>query len=102
MTNLILEKFECNGDAGSVCTRWERWKRALYIYLEAADVKTDSQKRASLLHWGGSELQEIFYNIPGADTATEGSDVFKTAIMKLDELLHRSKVNDLNGTYLED
>lgn len=85
--HLTLEKFECDGEAGSVGVRWERWKRSLYIYLEAAKVDTATQKRASLLHFGGSELQEIFYNIPEANlTSEDGSiDVFEVAVTKLDE-----------------
>lgn len=86
--NLTLEKFECEGDVPSVCVRWERWKRSLDIYLEAANVTTPSQKRANLLHWGGSELQEIFFNIPDIDAASSSdaeTDVFKISIKKLDE-----------------
>ncbi|CAH2089953.1 unnamed protein product [Euphydryas editha] len=86
MSSLTLEKFECGGEAGSVGARWERWKRSLNIYLEAADVTTSSKKRASLLHWGGQELQEILFNIPGGYvTADENVDVFNVAITKLDE-----------------
>lgn len=89
MSSLSLEKFECDGEAGSVGARWERWKRSLYIYLKAADVNTSSKKRASLLHWGGQELQEILFNIPGGYvTSVEGGqdkDVFEVAIKKLDE-----------------
>lgn len=77
-----LERFECEGDVSSVSVRWERWKRSLNIYLEAAGIETQAKKRASLLHFGGVELQEIFYNIPGAN-ATEG-DLFEIAIKKLD------------------
>lgn len=87
MSNLTLDKFECDGESGSVVTRWERWKRSLYIYLEAANIVTPSQKRASLLHFGGPELQEIFYNIPGAHVTSDDSslDVFTVAVEKLDE-----------------
>nr|XP_026484830.1 uncharacterized protein K02A2.6-like [Vanessa tameamea] len=86
MSSLTLEKFECGGEAGSVGARWERWKRSLNIYLEAADVTTSSKKRASLLHWGGQELQEILFNIPGGYVTADGNvDVFKVAITKLDE-----------------
>ncbi|XP_038221597.1 uncharacterized protein K02A2.6-like [Zerene cesonia] len=90
MSGLTLEKFECDGEAGSVGARWERWKRGLYIYLEAADVISSSKKRASLLHWGGQELQEILFNIPGgyvALTEDDGHDidVFEVSIKKLDE-----------------
>lgn len=89
MASLTLDKFECNGDVSSVRTRWESWKRSLHIYLEAANVQTASQKRASLLHWGGPELQEIYYNLPEIDkqqTESEDGvvDVFKIALEKLD------------------
>lgn len=82
MAQYTLEKFECEGEVGSVSVRWERWKRSLNIYLEAAGIDTEAKKRASLLHFGGPELQEIFYNIPGAN-ATEG-ELFNIAIGKLD------------------
>lgn len=83
MALYTLEKFECEGEVGSVSVRWERWKRSLYIYLEAASIDTEAKKRASLLHFGGPELQEIYHNIPGAD-ASEG-DLFNIAIKKLDD-----------------
>lgn len=83
---LTLEKFDCQGDPTSVGVRWERWKRALLIYLDASSIDKDVKKRASLLHFGGLELQEIFYNIPGANVTPEKDiDVFATAISKLDE-----------------
>ncbi|XP_050678468.1 uncharacterized protein LOC126974842 [Leptidea sinapis] len=88
MSSLTLEKFECDGEAGSVGARWERWKRSLYIYLETADINTSSKKRASLLHWGGQELQEILFNLPGGyvQAIDDGDiDVFEVAIKKLDE-----------------
>ncbi|CAH1994743.1 unnamed protein product [Acanthoscelides obtectus] len=85
MSHLSLEKFECNGESTSVGARWDRWKRALFIYLEAANIDRDIKKRASLLHFGGLDLQEVFYNIPGANVEpAEGVDVFEIAISKLD------------------
>ncbi|CAH1994375.1 unnamed protein product [Acanthoscelides obtectus] len=72
MSHLSLEKFECNGESTSVGARWERWKRALFIYLEAANIDRDIKKRASLLHFGGLDLQEVFYIL------------FEIAISKLD------------------
>lgn len=83
MAQYSLEKFECEGEVGSVSVRWERWKRGLYIYLEAAGIDSEIKKRASLLHFGGHELQEIFYSIPGAND--EEGDLFSIAIQKLDE-----------------
>ncbi|XP_045485658.1 uncharacterized protein LOC123689475 [Pieris rapae] len=85
MSLLSLEQFDCNGESTSMGARWERWKRALLIYLEASNIDKDVKKRASLLHFGGIDLQEVFYNIPGANVEpTEGEDVFEVAISKLD------------------
>lgn len=35
--------------------------------------------------WGGLQLQDVFYSIPGADETDEYSDVYPTAIDKLTE-----------------
>nr|CAI5841583.1 unnamed protein product [Callosobruchus analis] len=50
------------------------------------DIRTPIKKRATLLLFGGSGIQEIFYNLPGASVEpTEDNDVFTIAIQKLDE-----------------
>ncbi|XP_063366280.1 uncharacterized protein K02A2.6-like [Cydia amplana] len=83
---LTLDKFECGGEPTSLGIRWERWKRALRIYIDAAGIEKSEKKRASLLHFGGQELQEIFYNIPDPDIEDGGPrrDVFEIALSKLD------------------
>ncbi|XP_063619061.1 uncharacterized protein LOC134791865 [Cydia splendana] len=84
------EAFDCEGDPHSLGSRWEKWKRGLQLYLLASAVETPEKKRATLLHTGGLSLQEIYYNIPGANAETkdkEGKavDVFEIAVKKLDE-----------------
>lgn len=104
------DKLDVEGDTSAVGIRWERWKRSLLIYFEAADIQIPVKKRATLLHFGGPGLQEIFSNLPGAnavtseptgaapsgasDTVAETQDVFKIALKKLDEyfLPKQSKV----------
>lgn len=61
-----LEKFDCDGEPGSVGLRWEKWKRAFHIFLEAANIEKEETKKATLLHTGGLGLQKIFYSIPRA------------------------------------
>ncbi|XP_060808134.1 uncharacterized protein LOC132903569 [Amyelois transitella] len=84
-----LESLDCDGDPSSVGLRWEKWKRALELYLTATNIKSPETKRAILLHMGGLSLQEIYYNIPGAhvDKAPEDNsgDIYTIALAKLDE-----------------
>ncbi|CAH2107516.1 unnamed protein product [Euphydryas editha] len=80
------EKLDLEGDSTSVGLKWEKWKRSLYIYLEATDIVTPAKKRATLLVLGGTPLQEIYYNLPGASGEPgENVDVFEIAIKKLNE-----------------
>ncbi|XP_030766846.1 uncharacterized protein LOC115890686 [Sitophilus oryzae] len=88
-TNLnALESFDCEGDIGSVGLKWEKWKRAFEIYIEATNIDTPQKKRATLLHVGGLGIQEIYYNLPGAHIATseanQDTDVYKIALESLD------------------
>ncbi|XP_044757733.1 uncharacterized protein K02A2.6-like [Coccinella septempunctata] len=79
------EKLNLEGDNSSVAVRWESWKRSLLIYFEAADITNASKKRAMLLVLGGTALQDIFYNLPGASGEPgDDTDVFELAIRKLD------------------
>ncbi|KAJ0171376.1 hypothetical protein K1T71_012926 [Dendrolimus kikuchii] len=83
-----LESLDCDGDPASVGIRWEKWKRALGLYLLATGVTTPEAKRAVLLHMGGLPLQEIYCNIPGAHLETvadNDNDIFTVAINKLNE-----------------
>lgn len=90
-----LERLDLDGDIASIAFRWERWKRSLSIYLDATEITSATRKRATLLHFGGTGLQEIFYNLPGANIESSVNvDVFKVALTKLDEyfLPKQSKV----------
>lgn len=82
----LPEKLDLEGDSISVGLKWEKWKRSVLLYLEAADIVTPAKKRATLLVLGGMPLQEIYYNLPGASVEPEENmDVFEIAINKLNE-----------------
>lgn len=73
-------------DASSVATRWSKWKRSLELFLEVSCVALPSRKKSYLLHYAGSEVQDIFYDIEGHNAAPPaGSDVYREAIRLLDE-----------------
>lgn len=89
MSNLPpLDNFDCDGDPSGVGLKWEKWKRGLNIYLEAANIDKPEKKRATLLHMGGLSLQEIYYNVPGAHVESNedpNTDIYQIAVSKLDE-----------------
>ncbi|XP_055542951.1 uncharacterized protein K02A2.6-like [Wyeomyia smithii] len=68
--------------------KWHTWKRGFEICLRAAKITDSNEKKDVLLAHGGFELQEIFFNIPGADVAEDKEkkiDPYDVAIRKLDE-----------------
>lgn len=81
-----VEKFYCKGDAISLNNKWIKWRRAFEIYLDAANIVTEKQKLASLLHSGGIDIQEIFYSFPNNTETSDGADnkVYKIAIKQFD------------------
>nr|CAI5856860.1 unnamed protein product [Callosobruchus analis] len=98
-----IKQFRCEGDPLSLGTRWDKWKRALQIYLAASDIEDSTRKCAILLHSGGIALQEIFYSIPEADVdPNQDVDVFDAALKRLDEyFLPKNKVNYLKDIPLD-
>ncbi|XP_062705521.1 uncharacterized protein LOC134287556 isoform X2 [Aedes albopictus] len=67
--------------------KWFSWKRGFEICLRASKITDSEERKDLLLAKGGFELQEIFFNIPGADVATDienNIDAYSVAIEKLD------------------
>lgn len=68
--------------------KWYTWKRGFEICVRASKVTKGTEKKDLLLAQGGFELQEIFFNIPGADVEEDveaGVDPYEVAIEKLDD-----------------
>lgn len=69
-------------------SKWHTWKRGFEICLRAANVTQSTDKKNLLLAHGGFELQEIFFNIPGADVEEDKEksiDPYAVAITKLED-----------------
>lgn len=67
--------------------KWFSWKRGFEICLRASKIIDADEKKDLLLAKGGFELQDIFFNIPGADVVTDKEkniDAYSVAIEKLD------------------
>nr|CAH7764203.1 unnamed protein product [Callosobruchus chinensis] len=66
-------------------SKWEKWKRSLEIYFEAASITDAAKKKALLLHNGGSSLQEIYFSLPeiDADNEEDNRNVYEKMIQQL-------------------
>ncbi|XP_062555328.1 uncharacterized protein LOC134220324 [Armigeres subalbatus] len=82
-----LEVFSCsNLPQSEKRNKWLVWHRGFEICLRACQVTDPFEKKNLLLSEGGLELQEIFFNIPGADVGRDdkkGLDPYKVAVKKL-------------------
>lgn len=57
------ESFLIHAD-GNVSIRWEKWARRLDNLFVAANITSNKRKRALLLHYGGSDLYDIYETLP--------------------------------------
>uniref|UniRef100_A0ABD2WZD1 Uncharacterized protein n=1 Tax=Trichogramma kaykai TaxID=54128 RepID=A0ABD2WZD1_9HYME len=55
--------------------------------MTVAGIEEAKKKRDRLLHYGGTQLQEVAYSLPDpvVDTAPEGNDVFQVLVQKLSD-----------------
>ena len=88
-----FEQFKVHSDPHTAGMRWERWTARFERLLEAinvvekasdsADQKTATDKRrlALLLHYAGSEVEDVFETLPGnvgdKDTYSKAKPLFK-------------------------
>ena len=61
--------FNPNGDSTGLGQRWKKWVKGFSIYLIAAGISDDEQKRALLLHSAGEDVREIVETL-SSDTTT--------------------------------
>lgn len=73
-------------DRSELRKRWEIWIRGLDNLLKAAKIANPTDKKVQLLALGGLELQEVFYEIPGAEVDSDDeaeTDPYELAVQKL-------------------
>ncbi|KAK2578707.1 hypothetical protein KPH14_012663 [Odynerus spinipes] len=73
----VLPVFNPAEDSGNVFPRWERWLRAFELLAVSKNITETKRKKAMLLHYGGLELQDIFFALPGAEEVDAQEDPFK-------------------------
>ena len=72
-----LPQFDAYSDPSSIASRWKDWLEQFEIFLMAAKIEDEKQKRALLLHLSGPTVQKVFKSL--SDTG----DDYDTAKAKL-------------------
>ena len=74
--------FPTHGDPTSLGVKWRKWRQGFNLYLTAAGITDPNQKKALLLHCGGTDLQEIHSTLtePAVTDTTTVYDVACTAL----------------------
>jgi hypothetical protein len=70
-----LPSFDPYGDNNSLSIRWEKWLKQFKTAMTAFNITTGTRLRASLLHFGGDDIQEVFETL----TDTGSDDDFDKA-----------------------
>ena len=76
----IIHEDNCPGP------RWTIWLRSFELYLSVNDEKSDDNKRKLLLYFGGTDIQNLYENMPEAQTEENGLK-YQTAVEKLNKHL---------------
>ena len=82
-----VARFDPHSTPSNVSQRWEKWVMSLKYYLTAAAIAKPEQKKALLLHFAGTEVQEIFQTLPDLPPPTVGDppDEYETTLEKLNK-----------------
>lgn len=74
-----IPKFDCHSDPATLGPRWKRWLTSFELFTngkgliitEGTNAATKQRKRAMLLHFAGSDVQEIFSTLAETSEATD-------------------------------
>jgi predicted Zn-ribbon and HTH transcriptional regulator len=66
-----LANFNIDEDVQSTAVRWKRWVERFEVYLVAAKVTDEQQKRALMLHLAGERVYEIYQTLENTGTDYE-------------------------------
>jgi hypothetical protein len=77
-------------DPSEIRNEWENWIRSFELYCDSNDITDCVKKRTKLLLLGGSQIQNLAYDLPDAMekyVAEKKNDVYATLLGKLKDHL---------------
>lgn len=82
-----IRPFQTTLESTQLPLAWSKWKRDLECYFESEKIEGQYEKRSKLLYFGGSDLREIYDNLPEVETLSlvlMNPPYYDVAIAKLD------------------
>lgn len=82
-----VRAFQTLIESSQLPVAWSKWKRDLESYFEAENITLQSEKRAKLLYLGGTDLRDIYDNLPDVGHVSHvllDPPYYDAAIAKLD------------------
>ncbi|XP_055543374.1 uncharacterized protein LOC129728923 [Wyeomyia smithii] len=82
-----IKSFITTIESSHLPVAWAKWKRDLEAYFDAGNIESQADKRSKLLYLGGSDLREIYDNLPETEKVSyvlNDPPCYDAAIAKLD------------------
>lgn len=82
-----IKPFQTTLESSQLPLAWAKWKRDIECYFESEKIEGQYEKRSKLLYLGGSDLRDIFDNLPEVETVSMvliDPPYYDAAIAKLD------------------
>lgn len=81
-----IRPFQTTQEPSLLPLAWAKWKRDLECYFESEKIEGQYEKRSKLLYLGGSDLRDIYDNLPEVETVSlvlRNPPYYDAAIAKL-------------------
>lgn len=86
-TDIRIKPFQTSLESSQLPLAWAKWKRDLECYFESEKIQSQYDKRSKLLYLGGSDLRDIYDNLPNTENVSfvlKDPPYYDVAIAKLD------------------
>lgn len=70
------QPFEFKPNESSCAMKWHAWIRGFEVFLKANQIENDGEKHSLLLHYAGIKVQEVYFNLPQANSNTNEENQF--------------------------
>ena len=73
-----IGRLDTAGPAHVVAERWRKWRRSLEFFLAGQNITDPGRRRALLLHYAGTAVQDIHEAIEGDENGAERNVYLRT------------------------